>query len=104
MPSGWNNDAYSQRLYAKRVRTGASEKDLTGVCMTWSDLTQNWAASYRALCTEFPKLEPSAMPFLKADQDRFENYLAATHDMTLKEAQIAFDAFLNRQVKARHTA
>ena len=81
------------------------DQDLTGVRMNWNDLTQNWAASYRALCTEFPNLEPSAMPFLKADQDRFESYLAATHDMSLKEAQTAFDAYLTRQTtKERHTA
>ena len=44
------------------------------------------------------------MPFLKADKDRFESYLAATNDMSLQEAQDAFDAYLNRQAKARHTA
>ncbi|WP_299741671.1 hypothetical protein [uncultured Tateyamaria sp.] len=72
--------------------------------MNWNDLTRNWADSYHALCQEFPKLEASAMPFLKADQDRFESYLAATHDMSLKEAQDAFDAFLSRRAKALHTA
>ncbi|WP_415920673.1 hypothetical protein [Tateyamaria sp. SN6-1] len=39
------------------------------------------------------------MPFLKADQDRFESYLAATHDMSLKEARAAFDAFLDRHAQ-----
>lgn len=79
--------------------------DLTGVRMNWNDLTQNWAANYRALCAEFPHLEPSAMPFLKADQDRFESYLAATHDMSLKDAQAAFDAYLTRRrATERHTA
>ncbi|WP_299141015.1 hypothetical protein [uncultured Tateyamaria sp.] len=72
--------------------------------MTWNDLTQNWAASYRALCQEFPRLEPSAMPFLKADQDRFESYLAATHEMTLKEAQEAFDAYLSSMSKVLNPA
>ena len=74
--------------------------------MNWNDLTRNWAESYRALSKEFPGLEPSAMPFLKADQDRFESYLAATHDMSLKEAQDAFEAYLNQQhnAKALHTA
>lgn len=72
--------------------------------MTWTDLTQNWAASYSALCKEFPNLEPSAMPFLKGDQERFESYLAATHDMTLKEAQAAFDSYLMRHVKTLHSA
>jgi len=72
--------------------------------MTWSDLTRNWAESYRALSTEFPKLEPSAMPFLKGDQDRFESYLAATHDMSLKEAQEAFDAYLSRRARALQNA
>ncbi|MEL6466017.1 MAG: hypothetical protein AAFQ58_13700 [Pseudomonadota bacterium] len=72
--------------------------------MNWNDLTRNWAENYRALCREFPKLEPSAMPFLKADQDRFESYLAATHDMSLKEAQDAFDAYLLRHTRAVQTA
>ncbi|MEL6449755.1 MAG: hypothetical protein AAFQ19_00730 [Pseudomonadota bacterium] len=65
--------------------------------MTWNDLTRDWAVNYRALRKEFPHLEPSAMPFLKGDQDRFESYLAATHDMSLKEAQAAFDAYLERR-------
>jgi len=34
------------------------------------------------------------MPFLKQDQTRFENYLAATHGLSLEEARDAFDAFL----------
>ena len=72
--------------------------------MNWNDLTRNWADNYRALRQEFPKLEPSAMPFLKADQDRFESYLAATHDMSLKEAQDAFDAFLSQHAKELRTA
>ena len=72
--------------------------------MNWTELTRNWAANYRVLCKEFPRLEPSAMPFLKGDQDRFESYLAATHDMSLKEAQDAFDAFLQRHAKQRHSA
>ena len=65
--------------------------------MNWSDLTRDWARSYSALRSEFPHLEPSAMPFLKADQDRFESYLAATHDMSLTEARDAFDTFLARR-------
>lgn len=65
--------------------------------MSWSDITRDWASGYSALRQEFPKLEPSAMPFLKGDQDRFESYLAATHDMSLKEARDAFDAFLLRR-------
>jgi hypothetical protein len=72
--------------------------------MNWNDLTQNWAESYRALCKEFPGLEPSAMPFLKADKGRFESYLAATNDMSLQEAQDAFDTYLNTQANTRHTA
>ena len=72
--------------------------------MSWSDLTRDWANSYSALRTEFPHLEPSAMPFLKADQDRFESYLAATHDMSLKEARDAFDAFLARRKSSRQSA
>jgi hypothetical protein len=63
--------------------------------MTWLDLTRNWAQSYSLLQSAFPNLEKSAMPFLKQDQNRFENYLAATHDLTLEEARAAFDEFLS---------
>lgn len=62
--------------------------------MNWTDLTRNWKVSYADLQRAFPNLEQSAMPFLKGDQDRFESYLAATHDMTLDEARQALDAFL----------
>jgi len=71
--------------------------------MNWTELTQNWAKSYAVLRNEFPKLEKSAMPFLKGDQDRFESYLAATHDMTLEEARTAFDAFLVTKTHEMHT-
>lgn len=63
--------------------------------MTWLDITRDWAKSYALLQSRFPNLEKSAMPFLKQDQNRFENYLAATHDLTLDEARDAFDAFLS---------
>ncbi|MEM6373532.1 MAG: hypothetical protein AAF727_12240 [Pseudomonadota bacterium] len=73
--------------------------------MNWNDLTRNWAESYIALSRTFPNLEPSAMPFVKGDQDRFESYLAATHDMSLKEAQDCLDAFMTSYgQKALHTA
>jgi hypothetical protein len=72
--------------------------------MNWNDLTRNWAASYNALRQEFPGLEPNAMPFLKGDQGRFESYLAATHDMSLLEAQEAFDEYLERRTVNLHTA
>lgn len=62
--------------------------------MTWLDLTRDWATSYAMLQSKFPNLEKSAMPFLKQDQNRFENYLAATHDLSLDEARSAFDSFL----------
>ena len=72
--------------------------------MNWNDLTQNWGNAYGELRREFPKLEKSAMPFLKGDQDRFESYLAATHDLTLDEARAAFDAFLARKARDLLTA
>ncbi|WP_299148169.1 hypothetical protein [uncultured Tateyamaria sp.] len=43
------------------------------------------------------------MPFLKADQDRFESYQAATHDVALKDTQRAFDAYLDRVAALRTT-
>jgi hypothetical protein len=62
--------------------------------MTWLDLTRNWAVSYGLLQEHFPNLEKSAMPFVKQDQGRFENYLAATHDLTIQEARDALDTVL----------
>lgn len=69
--------------------------------MTWLDLTRNWATSYAMLRETFPNLEQSAMPFVKQDQSRFENYLAATHNLTLEEAQDAFDDFLAHQASRK---
>lgn len=63
--------------------------------MNWADLTRNWAQSYEMLQRRFPNLEISAMPFVKQDQLRFENYLAATHDMALEDARNALDAYLS---------
>lgn len=81
----------------RRVRVcegGENANKHGGDAMTWLDLTRNWAKSYALLRETFPNLEQSAMPFVKQDQSRFENYLAATHNMTLEEAQAAFDDFL----------
>ncbi len=72
--------------------------------MNWTDLTRNWGESYAALCREFPNLEKSAMPFLKGDQDRFESYLAATHDMSLEDARKALDAFLENRPRNLQSA
>lgn len=72
--------------------------------MNWTDLTRNWKESYTDLQRAFPKLEQSAMPFLKGDQDRFESYLAATHDMTLDEARQALDAYLEDNKPVLHSA
>ena len=69
--------------------------------MTWLDLTENWSRSYALLRAKFPKLEQSAMPFLKQDQSRFESYLAATHDLTLDEARNSFDTFLDELAKSK---
>ena len=41
------------------------------------------------------------MPFLKQDQMRFEQYLAATHEMSLKEARDALDSFMNQEYETQ---
>jgi hypothetical protein len=51
--------------------------------------------------TRFPDLEDSSMPFLKQDRDRFEAYLAHTHDLTVSEAREEFQAFLTRETEGR---
>lgn len=73
--------------------------------LTWTDLTQDWGTAFRRLQGRFPHLDDSAMPFLKLDRDRFEAYLAETHQMTMAEAHAEFEDFLfveglNREVDA----
>ncbi|TNF63694.1 MAG: hypothetical protein EP307_04645 [Rhodobacteraceae bacterium] len=69
--------------------------------MTWSDLTGNWGAWFARIKTRFPNLDDGAMPFLKQDRDRFEAYLAQTHDLTLEEAREEFEDFLYVESLAR---
>jgi len=69
--------------------------------ITWSDITQNWAWWFSRMKTRFPDLEDSSMPFLKQDRDRFEAYLAHTHDLTVSEAREEFQAFLTRETEGR---
>lgn len=72
--------------------------------MTWSDLTLNWALWFKRIQTRFPHLDESAMPFLKQDRDRFEAYLADTHNLTLHEAREEFEDFLYIESLAREAA
>ncbi|MCR9126502.1 MAG: hypothetical protein NXH82_10280 [Rhodobacteraceae bacterium] len=69
--------------------------------MTWADLTQNWAIWFARIKQRFPNLEDSAMPFLKQDRQRFECYLAETHQLTLTEAREEFEEFLYIESLAR---
>ncbi len=62
--------------------------------MTWSDLTQNWSEWFARIKDRFPNLDDGAMPFAKTNRERFEAYLADTHDLTLVEAREELDDFL----------
>lgn len=69
--------------------------------MTWSDLTENWGLWFARMKRRFPNLDDSAMPFLKADRQRFESYLADRHDLTMVEAREELDDFLMVENLAR---
>lgn len=72
--------------------------------MTWSDLTKDWAVWFKRIQTRFPHLDDSAMPFLKLDRDRFEAYLADTHNLTLREAREELEDFLYIESLAQEMA
>ena len=69
--------------------------------MTWSDLTSNWSDIRSRIMTRFPNLDDGAMPFAKTNRERFEAYLAGTHDLTLSEAREELDDFLFVEQLAR---
>lgn len=69
--------------------------------MTWSDVTQNWADVFNRLKNRFPNLDDGAMPFAKTDRERFEAYLAHTHDMTVSEAREELNDVLFVETLAR---
>lgn len=69
--------------------------------MTWSDLTQNWSDWIARFQDRFPNLDAAAMPFAKTNRERFEAYLADTHDLTLTEAREELDDFLFIEQLAR---
>lgn len=69
--------------------------------MTWSDLTTNWAEWTQRIKQRFPNLDDGAMPFAKTNRERFEAYLADTHDLTLSEAREELDDFLFVEQLAR---
>lgn len=69
--------------------------------MTWSDLTMNWSDWFARIKDRFPNLDDAAMPFAKTNRERFEAYLADTHDLTLTEAREELDDFLFIEQLAR---
>lgn len=69
--------------------------------MTWSDLTSNWSELRARITSRFPNLDDAAIPFAKTDRQRFEAYIADTHDLTLSEAREELNDFLFVEQLAR---
>ena len=68
--------------------------------MTWVELTENWAASYKLLQQDFCQLQDDAMAFVKQDQARFVGYLASSHGLTFPEAEDAlYDHMARRRLE-----
>lgn len=67
----------------------------------WTELTQNWASTFKRIKTRFPNLDDGSMPFLKQDRDRFEAHLAETHHLSIEEAREEFRDFLYIETLAR---
>ena len=69
--------------------------------MTWSDLTTNWSDLRARIMNRFPNLDDGAIPFAKTNRERFEAYIADTHDLTLSEAREELNDFLFVEQLAR---
>lgn len=57
-------------------------------------MTRDWAVWYKRLQARFPHLEDGAMSCARPDRQRFESYLAKTHNLSLTEAREEIDDFI----------
>ena len=74
--------------------------------LNWTDLTQDWSASYARAKRRFPNLRDQDMARVRTDRKRFEAYLAERHHLTVNEAHEEVKDFLyteglNRELARR---
>ncbi|WP_174838429.1 MULTISPECIES: hypothetical protein [unclassified Ruegeria] len=62
--------------------------------MNWTDLTQDWDASFARAKRRFPNLCDKDMARAPKDRSKFEAYLAERHQLTITEAHEELEDFL----------
>lgn len=72
--------------------------------MNWTDLKQDWSASYARAKRRFPNLRDQDMARVLKDRARFEAYLAERHHLTVNEAREEVEDFLFTEALNREIA
>lgn len=76
-------------LMVQLVQTKLEDIDLH-----WSELQKNWTSVVDLIVVHFPYTERLELLKIGGDLTSFANYLADTHDLTIKEAMDAVDFVL----------
>jgi len=64
--------------------------------MAWKQLFENWAHALPRIVALYPHVDPVALQRFRGNRSLFVAYLAATHDLTLREAEEAVEDMLLR--------
>ena len=64
--------------------------------MAWKQLFENWADALPKIVGLYPHVDPVALQRFRGNRTLFVAYLAATHDLTLREADEGVNDMLLR--------
>ncbi|SIN91708.1 hypothetical protein [Vannielia litorea] len=64
--------------------------------MAWKQLFENWADALPKITALYPHVDAVALQRFRGNRSLFVAYLAATHDLTLREAEEGVDDMLMR--------
>ncbi|MFY0632729.1 MAG: hypothetical protein JXQ91_02890 [Vannielia sp.] len=64
--------------------------------MAWKQLFENWAEALPKIITLYPHVDAVALQRFRGNRSLFVAYLAATHDLTLREADEGVEDMLRR--------
>lgn len=64
--------------------------------MAWKQLFENWADALPKITSLYPHVDAVALQRFRGNRALFVAYIAATHDLTLREAEEAVDDMLFR--------
>lgn len=62
--------------------------------MEWHEVAEDWTAYVEAIGTRWPRAEETEVLAIDGDRERFEAYIASTHDLTPAEASEDVEAWL----------